>query len=180
MFLNPVTENEIINQISTLKNDSAPGLDGISTKLNKLIHKDILLPITHIINLIFKTGQVPNYFKQPVVTPAFKDGTRKNIQNYRLISLIDNFAKILEKCLKDRLISFLKSKNILSKIQFGFTEWSSGKALEVFQSYLQNRDQFLKFNNTFSIPQKKLNKCTAMNYSWSDSFRHIHKFITEY
>ena len=29
-----------------------------------------------------------------------------------------------------------------------------GKALEVFQSYLQNRDQFLKINNTFSIPQR--------------------------
>ena len=29
-----------------------------------------------------------------------------------------------------------------------------GKTLEVFQSYLQNRDQFLKINNTFSIPQK--------------------------
>ena len=205
MFLKPVTENEIINQISTLKNNTAPGLDGISTKLIKLIHKDILLPITHIINLIFKTGQVPNYFKQSVITPIFKDGTRNKIQNYRPISLINNFAKILEKCLKDRLISFLKSKNILSKNQFGFTENVStadamynltseitnsvnesktciavfidlanafdtvphqklldvlahygvrGKALEVFESYLQNRDQFLKINNTFSIPQK--------------------------
>ena len=122
MFLNPVTENEIINRISTLKNDSAPGLDGISIKLIKLIHKDILLPITHIINLIFKTGHVPNYFKQYVVTPVFKDGTKNKIQNYRPISLINNFAKILEKCLKDRLISFLKSKNILSNNQFGFTE----------------------------------------------------------
>ena len=44
-------------------------------------------------------------------------------RNFKTFTLFqDNLAKILEKCLKDRLISFLKSKNILSKNQFGFTE----------------------------------------------------------
>lgn len=205
MYLKPVTENEIINQISSLKNHSAPGLDGVSAKLIKLTHIEIAQPMAHIINLIFKTGLVPSYFKQSVVTPIFKDGPKNKVQNYRPISLINNFAKLLEKCLKERLTNFFKSNNILSNNQFGFTENVStadamytitseitnslndskkciavfidlakafdtvphqklldvlshygvrGSVLEVFKSYLNDRVQYLKINNTLSDPQK--------------------------
>jgi hypothetical protein len=37
-----------------------------------------------------------------------------------LISLLNNFAKIFEKIIKKRLISFLESNKLLSKNQYGF------------------------------------------------------------
>lgn len=54
------------------------------------------------------------------MTPIFKS-FKTLIKNYRPISVINNFAKIFEKCLKDRLVGFLQTNNILSKRQFGFT-----------------------------------------------------------
>ncbi len=120
MFLTPVTENQVIIHINSLKNNSSPGLDSISSKLIKMVHIHIIKPLTHIINTIFKTGHVPNYFKTSVVTPIFKAGNKREITNYRPISLINNFGKILEKCIKERLINFFEVCDILSEKQFAF------------------------------------------------------------
>ena len=121
IYLKPVSGNDIIKQLSSLKNDSAPGKDNISVKLIKYVHLEIIKPLKHIINLIFRTGKVPTQFKQSIIIPIYKSGQKRNIRNYRPISLINNLAKIFEKCLKDRLIEFYKSFNILSESQFGFT-----------------------------------------------------------
>ena len=122
MYLKPVDENEIIRHIHSLKNNCAPGEDGISALLIKHIHKHVLKPLTYLLNLIFKTGIVPEYFKTSVITPIFKSGNKKQITNYRPISVINNFSKILEKALKERLVKFFEINNILSHRQFGFIE----------------------------------------------------------
>lgn len=121
MFLKPVGENELIRQISSLRNGSSPGDDGVDAVTIKNVHTDLIKPLRHIINLIFKTGKVPSHFKVSIVTPVHKSGDKSNINNFRPISVINNFAKIFEKCLKDRLVEFLHCNNILSKRQFGFT-----------------------------------------------------------
>lgn len=122
LYLRPVTKNELIKQISTLKNDSAPGKDGISTRVIKHVHMEIIEPLMYIINLIFKTSIIPKHFKESVITPIYKNGEKNKIQNYRPISLINNFAKLFEKCLKERLVNFFDHNNIISPNQFGFSE----------------------------------------------------------
>lgn len=122
MFLTPIKESELIKHISTLKNNCTPGHDNITSKLIKQTHKEILKPLLYIINLIFETGIVPKHFKYSIVTPIYKSGTKSCISNYRPISVISNFAKLFEKCLKDRLLTFLKQKNIMSSNQYGFLE----------------------------------------------------------
>lgn len=125
MFLSPVTENEMINYISSLKNTSSPGLDGIASELIKQTHAMIVKPLVHIINRIFVTGIVPRHFKISVITPIHKAGSKTVIGNYRPISLISNFAKLFEKCMKDRLLMFFKTNNILSESQYGFQQGCS-------------------------------------------------------
>ena len=77
-------------------------------------------PLLHIINLIFKSGKVPRLFKSSIVTPIYKAGDRSKISNYRPISVINNFSKIFEKCLKDRTVNYLQDNGVLSNKQFGF------------------------------------------------------------
>ena len=102
--------------------NGAPGIDGIDSKVIKCTHLYLLKPLVYIFNLIFKTDVVPSYFKTSVVTPILKSGNRNEITNYRSISLISNFGKILEKALKTRLLNFLNAYDILSHKQFGFIE----------------------------------------------------------
>lgn len=120
IFLTPVSQNEIIKYISSLKNNSATGLDQISVKLIKYCHLHLIKPLTHIINTIFSTGLVPTKFKESIVTPVYKSGSRTDKTNYRPISVINNFAKIFEKALKTRLEKFLNENKIISKNQYGF------------------------------------------------------------
>lgn len=120
LFLQPVTEGELIIIISNLKNNTAAGPDGMSVTLLKKCHKYIITPLTHIINTSFLTGKLPKQWKESVTTPIYKSGNRQDTTNYRPISVISNFAKLFEQCVKKRLICFLEKHNILNKNQFGF------------------------------------------------------------
>ena len=54
------------------------------------------------------------------IVPIFKNGNTKLFNNYRPISILPAFSKILEKIVCNRLLHFLESKNILYKHQYGF------------------------------------------------------------
>jgi len=77
-------------------------------------------PLVYIYNLCIQQSIFPDNLKVAVIKPIFKAGDRKNLNNYRPISLLSNFAKILEKIIKIRLISFLEKNKLLSKNQYGF------------------------------------------------------------
>ena len=77
------------------------------------------------INLSFSTGIFPNVLKIAKVLPLFKGGSSQDINNYRPISLLSIFDKIIEKLMHKRLYAFLDENNILFKNQFGFRKSNS-------------------------------------------------------
>jgi hypothetical protein len=60
--------------------------------------------------------------KKAKVRPLFKKGDRQDIQNYRSISILSAFSKILEKLMYNRLLSLLKKHDTLTIVQHGFME----------------------------------------------------------
>ena len=56
------------------------------------------------------------------VTPIFKGGEVSDLGNYRPISVLCCFPKILEKIMCNRLYKHLLNNNILYEKQFGFQE----------------------------------------------------------
>ena len=80
----------------------------------------LIYPLHYIFNLSLKTGIVSIQFKIAKVIPIFKTGDRTSMDNYRPISLLSTFSKILEKLVAARLLSYLNQNGILSKWQFGF------------------------------------------------------------
>ena len=68
------------------------------------------------------TGVFPDSLKLAKVTPIFKADDRTLPSNYRPISVLPIFSKILEKIMHNRLVSFLDKHNILSNHQYGFRE----------------------------------------------------------
>ena len=71
-------------------------------------------------NLSFSHGKVPCKFKIARVIPVYKKGSMSLVSNYRPISLLSIFNRLLEKLMYNRLISYFNKINVLSDNQFGF------------------------------------------------------------
>ena len=54
------------------------------------------------------------------VTPLYKSGDAENVTNYRPISVLSVFSRILERMMYNRIYKLLKSNNLLFNKQFGF------------------------------------------------------------
>ena len=117
--------DEVKKIISNLKTNKAAGDDNVRPGLLKRCWESLTKPITHIINLSFSTGIVPDQLKLAKVIPVFKKKDKQDPGNYRPISLLSIINKIMEKVMYTRVMSFLNKNNILYKYQFGFREGHS-------------------------------------------------------
>ena len=119
LFLTPTNSFEISQVVQDLNNASC-GFDGIHSTVVKSCIPFISHLLAHIFNLSFLTGFVPSNLKIAKVTPVFKTGDRRDFSNYRPISVLPCFSKILEKLIYKRLFNFLSNFHILYDQQFGF------------------------------------------------------------
>lgn len=71
-----------------------------------------------IFNKCFLDGEFPSSFKKSIVIPLYKTGDKNSCNNYRPIAVTLSLAKLLEKCIKTRLISFLNEHKFFNKNQF--------------------------------------------------------------
>ena len=58
--------------------------------------------------------------KRAKVIPIYKSSSQNELKNYRSISLLPAFSKLIEKIMFKKAMSYLDSKNILYKHQYGF------------------------------------------------------------
>ena len=120
MFVSAVNDREIIDIVKTLKNKKSTDCFDIDMTLVKSIIECIVQPFTYICNLSFQTGIFPSKMKTAKVIPIYKSGERHQFTNYRPISLLPQFSKILEKLFDHRLETFIEKHNLLSDSQYGF------------------------------------------------------------
>ena len=132
----PTTPAEIISTIEKLKPKTSKGHDNINNKLIKQTCIPIARVLSHIINLSFEQGIIPQNLKLAKVIPIFKSSDNTLLKNYRPISILPTFSKIFEKLVHKRLYSFLNANNILTDSQFGF---QPGISTEYAILELQNR-----------------------------------------
>ena len=93
---------------------------GMDMTLVKNIIQVIVKPLTYICNQSFQTGIFPNSMKTAKVIPIYKNGDRHLFTNYRPISLLPQFSKIIEKLFVHRLDNFIEKHNLLCDQQYGF------------------------------------------------------------
>jgi hypothetical protein len=116
----PVTNFELLTTFNELNSKKSEDYSGISMYFLKNVVFQLIKPMVHVINLSFKNGIVPSQMKIAKVVPIFKGGDPLLTDNYRPISLLSNFSKILEKVMCNRLTAFLEGNKLISKHQFGF------------------------------------------------------------
>lgn len=123
--LTPTTWKEVSQVIHSLKNKSSCGIDEYSSKTVKHCTEELTQPLTSIINKSFSLGQFPTKLKVSKVYPKHKKGPKTDPKNYRPISLISTFSKIIEKIVLKRLTTHLKQYDLITDSQHGFQKGKS-------------------------------------------------------
>ena len=122
-----ITEEIILDNLKKIKTKNSAGPDNISSRLLKEIIGVLLKPLVHVFNLSFKSGYIPPELKTAQIIPIFKNGSedKHSFNNYRPISLLSNFGKLLEKIAASQMIKYLNKFNILYIHQYGFRKGHS-------------------------------------------------------
>jgi hypothetical protein len=97
MCVYPTTDCEIIDIVHNLKANKSAGHDELSPRVIKSVISSIAQPLSDIFNLSLSTGVFPDKLKIAKVSPIFKADDKLSVNNYRPISVLPVFSKILEK-----------------------------------------------------------------------------------
>ena len=104
---------KIIFYSSSMNDGKFINYDEISSDVIKHISPSIFERLRYTFNLSIEKGIFPDLLKIATVTPLFKKGDNALMDNYRPISVIPYFLKILERIIYNRLYSFFSENNIL-------------------------------------------------------------------
>ena len=115
-------ESEFTTAFNSLKTNKSNGYDDISSNVVIKIYDEIKTPLFHIFSESLKQGIFPHKLKIAKVTPLFKSGDETYFNNYRPISILPAFSKILERIMYNRVYSYFIKNNFLYKKQFGFQQ----------------------------------------------------------
>ena len=85
----------------------------------KAVSEYICAPLCYMFNLSFVSGCFPDCLKLAKVILLYKSENKELVTNYRPISVLPVFSKILEKLMHIRLYEFLDSNLLLMKINMG-------------------------------------------------------------
>ena len=120
MTTKPLKIEELDQAFKSLQANKSPGIDEVDINVVQSVYEIIRPLLLHIFDLSIKQGIFPNDMKIAKVTPIFKSGEKDDPGNYRPISVLPCFSKILEKIMYNRLYEYLTKNDILYKKQFGF------------------------------------------------------------
>ena len=120
IFLAEVVPHEIDEIIKSLGSNKSGDLYGITSNIVKLGGPVLTQILTILFNKSLSNGVFPSPLKNAKVVPIHKGDSIFELSNYRPISLLPIFSKILEKIMYSRVISFVKKHNLLYQYQFGF------------------------------------------------------------
>ena len=122
LFLSPTDKTEIENVISSLDSNKSVGPNRIPNKILKLLKNDISTQLSEIFKITLSSAVFSSILKTAKVIPVHKNYSKLDFSNYRLISLLFNIEKVLERLMYNRMYKFFFNNNFAYPLQFGFRQ----------------------------------------------------------
>ena len=181
------TTHDIIKTLKEMKPKLSFGPDEIPMFFLKQLSTTIASPLSILFNWSFNSALCPSLFLKTRVIPVFKrKGSRSDIQNYRPISIGSAIAKLMEKMVTNRLLSFLTKNDLISTYQHGFlpkrstctqlasciNDWTTLKATKTpcYVIYLDFKKAFDSVDHSKLISKLTSHGITGLLSSWIHSY----------
>ena len=165
-----ISDDDVKDIIKVLQLNKAHGPDEISVNMIKLCGDSICSPLRIIFKNIIDTGLFPDQWKEANVTPVHKKKDKQTVSNYRPISLLPLFAKIFERIVFKNLYNYLKSNNLITKNQSGFTPGDSGT--NQLLSLIHDIHQAFDDNRCLEVRSVYLDMSKAFDKVWHEGLLH--------
>ena len=115
-----ITHQDIIDQIYKLDPNKSCGPDKIHPRVIKGTIDGLISPLFYIYTKSLHQGSLPASWKDAIITPIHKKGSKKAPSNYRPISLTSVFCRMLESIIKGKIMTYFDTNNLFSEQQHGF------------------------------------------------------------
>ena len=115
----------IVSEMKKLRIAKAASPDNIPITVVRDVGDLATKPLAIIFNSSLENGIFPDIWKLAGVIPIFKSGVKKDINNYRPISVISVISRIWERIVHDQIINFIPENNVLTKNQSAFKKLHS-------------------------------------------------------
>ena len=99
----PILKEETDYAVKTMKNNRAPGEDGIVTEALKAGGDLLTGLLTNLFNKVLEREEIPEAWASADIVLLHKKGSKSEVKNYRPISLLSHTYKIFMKILQKRL-----------------------------------------------------------------------------
>ena len=109
---------EIENAMNRIKENKSPGLDGIPIELYRTFWHILKIPYMNMIQECAVKGMLPYTTRTSVLSLIYKKGDRKELKNYRPLSLSNTDYKIIANVMSDRLNRIMSK--LVSNDQSGY------------------------------------------------------------
>ena len=140
------TREELAEALTEIKKGAASGPDGIPADLLRSCAEAVSGPLHLMWKRSLQEGRVPETYKNSIIVPLYKKGSRAKAENYRPVSLTDHVGKAFERILRKRLVNYFESNGLFLDIQHGFRKRRSTLTQliqhfdEVYENCLDNAD----------------------------------------
>lgn len=112
------THEEVKKAISKLKNNKAPGSDGISVELVNYGGEHLVDCMHEVVRSVWTHERMPKEWEISLICPLHKKRDTLRCENYRGVALLNTGYKILSNIISNRIQPYLE--NIIGKYQCGF------------------------------------------------------------
>ena len=178
--------SDISKLISCFRHSYSSGPDGLSSNILKMALPDIAPMMAKLFSLSMEFSEYPHVWKSTYIRPHFKSGSKLNVDNFRPINVTSILSRIMEKIIKNQMLSFLTLQNVINNYQYGFLSKRSCSTcltdfFDLLTSYKDNNISaailYFDFSKAFdTVPHEgliyKLRMFGIINplYKWLQSF----------
>jgi hypothetical protein len=124
VVLRPTDRDEVTAAIKSMPSSACP-LDAAPGWFLKKLAVRCVDFLVSFINSSFSSGKYPQALKRAASKPIFKSGDKENITNYRLVSNVSFFAKLIERIAHNRFYAFTEENKLLSEFQSAYRKGHS-------------------------------------------------------
>jgi exonuclease III len=158
-----IAKTEVAATMNSLPRGSSPGPDLLGNEFYA-IHRDLLAgPLTEALNYASHTGALPDTMLQGSISVLYKKKDRRDIRNYRPITLLNCDYKILTRILNARILRVLKTAAAVDNTGFvpGRSILDNTRLLTLLQAAIEEGDGegamiFLDFEKAFDTVSHEL------------------------